>query len=112
MSSAKILLGFLITALFAGSIMNDRHYPVSVVQINSRWNTKNSLDLSSLRNCNTQNAFYEDQPFSIQRNLPRVPAIIIYKDKDQKAMFGGNMMLEPTVSVDSIQSVIDKLYEQ
>ena len=110
MSSAKIFLGFLITALFAGSIINERHYPVSVVQINSKWNKNNSLDLSSLRNCNTQNAFYEDQPFSIQRNLPRVPVIIIYKNKDQKVMYGGNMMLEPTVSIDSIQSVVDKLY--
>lgn len=110
MSSIKILIGFLVTALFAGSMMNERHYQVSVVQINSKWNRSNSLDLSLLRNCNTQNAFYEDQPFSIQRSIPKVPVIIIYKDKSQKFMYGGNMMLEPTVSIDSIQSVVDKLY--
>ena len=109
MSTLKIILGFILTAIAAGSIINEVYYDVSVLQINSRWNMSNSLKLDSLEKCNKTTVFYEDQPFSVQKSLPNLPVIIIYKRKERVAMYGGNMMLEPTVTIDSIQSVVNSL---
>lgn len=107
MSTVKVLTALLLTILAAGSLMKSTIYDISVVQINSRWNAVNSIDLGLLRNCNKENLYLEDQPFSVQRNLPNVPVLIIYRGKEKISMHGGNIMLEPTVSVEEIQAVID-----
>lgn len=108
MSSLKIAIAFLLTALAAGAVMTEDNYDVKVIQINSKWNKQNSLDIYTLERCQKMNANLEDQPFSIQRNLPNVPVIIIYKGDDALATFGGNIMLEPTVSLEEIQEIVDK----
>lgn len=107
MSTVKVLTALLVAILAAGSLMKSTIHEVSVVQINSRWNSVNSIDLGLLRNCNKENLYLEDQPFSVQRNLPNVPVLIVYKGEEKISMYGGNIMLEPTVSVEEIQAVID-----
>lgn len=111
MSSVKILLAFMLTAMAATAVVNSDNYEVKVIQINSRWNKSNSIDLSQLQRCEKLNSYLEDQPFSVQRRLPNVPVIIVYKGNESLAMFGGNIMLEPTVSLDSLQSIVDNAYD-
>ena len=111
MSSVKILLAFMLTAMAATAVVNSDNYEVKVIQINSRWNRSNSIDLSQLQRCEKLNSYLEDQPFSVQRRLPNVPVILVYKGKETLAMFGGNIMLEPTVSLDSLQSIVNSAYD-
>ncbi len=110
MSSLKIAIAFLLTALAAGAVMTEDNFDVTVVQINSKWNQHNSLNINKLKRCQKINAKLEDQPFSVQRKLPNVPVIIVYKGERNLATFGGNIMLEATVSIDSVQSIIDDAY--
>jgi hypothetical protein len=108
MSSLKIAIAFLLTALAAGAVMTEDSFDITVVQINSKWNQSNSLDINKLEGCKKVNANLEDQPFSVQRKLPNVPVIIVYKGEMNLATFGGNIMLEPTVSLEKIQEIIDE----
>jgi len=85
-------------------------YRVTVTQVNAQWNWNNNLDLSRLKGCDTQYAFLE-QTFKNQSQLQKIPVILVSVDGRVKRIFQGNIMLEPTVSLDSLQTIVYKLAE-
>jgi hypothetical protein len=93
------------------SAPTESSYRVTVTQVNAQWNWKNNLDLSRLKGCYTQYAYLEEQTFSNQSQLQKIPVILVSVDGKVKRVFQGNIMLEPTVSLDSLQTIVDKLAE-
>jgi hypothetical protein len=93
------------------SIPTKSSHPVTVTQVNAKWNWENNLDLTKLKRCNIQYALLEEQTFSNQSQLKKIPLIFISVEGKVKEIFQGNIMLKPTISLDSLQKIIDKEYE-
>jgi len=87
----------------------ERVHSVTVLQINSNWNKKNSLPLHKLTNCNIEEALYEEQPNHIKKTFNKIPVIAIKKDGKPYRVWEGNIMFEPTVTVEKLQIYIDSL---
>lgn len=86
-------------------------YRVTVTQVNTEWNWSKNLDLKKLKRCDTQYALLEEQSFHNQTRLQKVPVILISVDGQVTQVFEGNIMLEPTITIDSLQTIVDTLNE-
>jgi hypothetical protein len=84
-------------------------YRVTVTQVNAQWNWSNNLDLSRLKRCDTQYALLEEQTFSKQSQLQKIPVILVSVDGQVKKIIQGDITLKPTITVDSLQTLIDTL---
>ena len=82
---------------------------VTVVQINSNWNIKNSLDLSKLNGCDVSNASCVDTDSRKCIYFTNFPTIIVYHKDLIISEFHGDIMLSPTVTLDSLQKLVNKL---
>jgi hypothetical protein len=80
-------------------------YRVTVTQVNAR----NNLDLSRLKRCDTQYALLEEQTFSKQSQLQKIPVILVSVDGQVKKVIQGDITLKPTITVESLQTLIDTL---
>ena len=87
----------------------EKVYDVTVLQINSNWNKKNSLPLHKLKGCNIEEALFEEQPKTVKENFNKIPVIAIKKQGKPFKVWEGNIMFEPTVSIEKIQVYIDSL---
>ena len=87
-------------------------YDINVLQINASWNKKNSVPLEKLVGCNVQYAYLENQSRELQERFSKIPIIAITKKSQPNKPLGyweGNIMLEPTVTIEELQKVIDTL---
>lgn len=84
-------------------------YRVTVTQVNAEWNWKNNLDLSRLKGCDIQYAYLEEQTFSNQSQLQKIPVILVSVDRQVKKVIQGDITLKPTITIDSLQTLIDTL---
>ena len=55
---------------------------IKVLQINSKWNRANNVDLSKLKNCKVDFGWYEDQSFEARSVIKKLPVIILYSNKN------------------------------
>ncbi len=98
--------------LFVGSSMNSKAETkkhIVVTQVNSKWNWHNNLKLERLKGCKYRYAYLEDQTIRNQEALHMVPVIRVTYDNVFDFVYEGNIMLEPTITVDSLQRVVDSL---
>lgn len=109
MSSKLLLLGIFFL-MAAGAVVHLPDYPVSVMQINARWNEENSLCLDSLTRCNVYTEYLEDQTKSVKENLPPIPIIVVYWEDEAVATYSGDISLRNPLTLDSLQGIIDNLY--
>jgi len=82
---------------------------VTVIQINSNWNIKNSLDLSKLNGCDVSSISCMDTDSKKRICFTNVPTIIVYHKDLIISVFGGDITLKPTVAIDSLQKLVNKL---
>lgn len=102
----NIILALLFTAFSYGQ-------NVTTIHFNYKWNDNNSLKgLERLRHTDVSYANVEDQKESLQKSIKSVPTIVIYKGQTPVAKFEAGLSMRITVSLDSIQKVIDKYNEQ
>lgn len=82
---------------------------ITTIHFNYKWNENNSFkNLNRLKRTNVNYAYVEDQKESLQRSIKSVPTIVIYKGNDPVARFEAGLTMKISVSLDSIQSIIDK----
>jgi hypothetical protein len=84
-----------------------KSYSITVLHLNAKWNHHNSLDVRLLKNCNIQCALIEDQPIEIQEKFSKIPIIALKKNGKPLILWEGNIMFEPTVTLEEIQKEID-----
>ena len=75
----------LITFLFFGNASySQRHVSnsqqIRVVQINAKWNQKNTLYLDNLKGCKYEYAWLEEQGNNLKSQIKSVPVILIWLD--------------------------------
>lgn len=109
---------FLLLVLFVGAILasptksiedfsNDSAYSVTVLQINARWNKKNAVNIDKLHGCNIEWAYLEDQNSNVKKKFAKIPFIIIKKNNEPLLTWEGNIMFEPTVTVEELQDHVN-----
>ena len=91
------------------TISEDEQYEFTVLHLNAKWNKKNSLDINSLVGCNLEWALLEEQPTKVQEKFSKIPIIALKKKGEPIKIWEGNIMFEPTVTVEEIQETIDSL---
>lgn len=89
-----------------------KDYDINVLQINASWNKKNSINLEDLVECNVQYAYLESQSKELQQRFSKIPIIAVTKKSEPNKPLGyweGNIMFEPTITLEELQNVIDSL---
>ena len=82
---------------------------VTTVHFNYKWNENNSyVRLDRLKNTKVQYAFVEDQSDIIKKSIKSVPTIVIYNNQKPVARFEAGLTMRISVSLDSIQAIINK----
>jgi hypothetical protein len=82
---------------------------ITTVHFNYKWNENNSFSkLDRLKNTKVQYAFVEDQSDIIKKSIKSVPTIVIYKNSKPVAKFEAGLTMRITVTLDSIQSIINR----
>jgi hypothetical protein len=93
---------------------------VSVIQFNSNWNSKNTVDISTLKECETLEIIICDHP-ELQKKygIISVPTIIILKDSVEIMRFEANILMKLTCGkrpiqdlITEIQTEIDNIYTE
>jgi len=113
MRTLILLLALLIGTIFASSeqptkdVSKKTLHSVTVLQINAKWNKKNAVNITKLQNCNIEWAYLEDQNANIKKKFAKIPFIIIKKENQPIVTWEGNIMFEPTVTLEEIQSHVN-----
>ena len=82
---------------------------VTTVHFNYKWNESNTYNrLEKLKNTKVQYAYVEEQSDNIKRSIKSVPTIVVYNNNKPVARFEAGLTMKISVSLDSIQSIINK----
>ena len=110
MKSFLILLSFAAVLLGAVASVSTEKKPIRVVQINAKWNAKNTrTDLVNLSGCDYAFGWLEDQPKEIQETVTSVPVVVIYKKDVPAAQYVADISLSLRVPFDEIQNKVSEL---
>lgn len=84
---------------------------VSIIQFNSNWNSKNTFDISVLKDCEKLEIIICDHP-ELQKkyNIKSVPTIIVFNDTIEVIRFEANILMQLNYTIKDIQQEIDKIY--
>ncbi len=113
MRTLILLLAIFIGTLFASSeqpmkdVSKKTLHSVTVLQINARWNKKNAVNIDKLRNCNIEWSYLEDHNSNIKKKFTKIPFIVIKKENQPIVTWEGNIMFEPTVTLEELQDHIN-----
>ena len=92
--------------------LNTKAQDVVVVQINAKWNAKNTMDeLRGLDNCNYVFAWLENQPYEIQSSISSVPVVVVYRDNIPKQQYTSDITLRLSATFEEIQTLVNSLKE-
>ena len=107
------LLALLVGALLVSpakpvkDVSKETIHSITVLQINAKWNKKNAVNIDKLRNCNIEWAYLEDQNGDIKKKFAKIPFIIIKKENQPLLTWEGNIMFEPTVTLQELQDHVN-----
>jgi len=113
MRTLLLLLAFLVGTLLVSpakpikNVSKEKLHSVTVLQINAKWNKKNAVNIDKLRNCNIEWAYLEDQNSDIKKKFAKIPFIIIKKENQPLLTWEGNIMFEPTVTLEELQNHVN-----
>ena len=82
---------------------------ITTVHFNYKWNESNAYNrLERLKNTKVQYAYVEEQSENLKRSIKSVPTIVLYLENKPIARFEAGLTMRISVSLDSIQSIVDK----
>jgi hypothetical protein len=82
---------------------------ITTVHFNYKWNESNAYNrLERLKNTKVQYAYVEEQSDNLKRSIKSVPTIVVYLENKPIARFEAGLTMKINVSLDSIQTIIDK----
>lgn len=113
MKNVIILLSILLGIIMISSSPIDpppttsEDYAITILHLNAKWNQENDLDVNLLKHCNIEWALMEEQPKEVQDKFNKIPVIALKKEGKPIYLWEGNIMFEPTVTLEEIQKEID-----
>ena len=81
----------------------------SLLEINAKWNAKNSLPQKELAGLNIKFAWLENQPQVIQKSVKAVPMLILMKDGRPVHQWQGGINLKLAITDEDVKKVISKI---
>jgi len=109
----NLILCLLLLLAFSSTVENankiELDYDYTVLHLNANWNKDNSLPIQTLNGCNLEWAILEEQPKSVQEKFSKIPVIALKKGNEPVRVWEGNIMFEPTVTIEEIQEVLNEL---
>lgn len=100
----KILI--LITLLTS---LNSYCQKFTLLEINAKWNSNNSLPVNQMAGIKIGFAWLEDQPKSIQESVKSVPTLILMKDGRNAAQWQAGIDLKLRVTEKEIKEAIKRI---
>ncbi len=82
---------------------------IRVVQINAKWNQKNTLYLENLRGCKYDFGWLEEQGPNLKSQIKSVPVILIEKDGKIVRTFQAGLDFKLALKREDIQEIIYEL---
>tara|TARA_Y100000401_G_scaffold113868_1_gene115141 strand:+ start:411 stop:725 length:315 start_codon:yes stop_codon:yes gene_type:complete len=82
---------------------------IRVVQINAKWNQKNTLYLENLRGCKYDFGWLEEQGPNLKSQIKSVPVILIEKDGKIVKTFQAGLDFKLALKREDIQEIIYEL---
>ena len=97
---------FLLWLLFTA---NGYSQKLTVVQINSEWNSKHNLDLRGIHGATVRFGYLEEQSMEMQKEIKAVPTIIVFKDGKPIKIWKADLSFKAQVTLKEIQDYIDSI---
>lgn len=82
---------------------------ITVLQINTRWNQQNDIDLRGLVGCKVKYGLLEHQKPSFKAKIKYVPVIVIYKGTRPVKQWTADLTFKLDVDLLEIQKEVNKL---
>ena len=81
---------------------------IRVVQINAKWNQKNSLYLDNLKGCKYEYAWLEEQGDNLKSQIKSVPVILIWVGDKRVKTYQAGLDFKLPITKDDIQQYINQ----
>lgn len=80
----------------------------TLVQINAKWNLKNSIELNIFDDVDYRFAYLEDQKTDIKNKINAVPVVILYKGSKPVHQWNADLSFRLQINCEEIQEIINK----
>ena len=80
----------------------------TLVQINAKWNLKNSIELNIFEDVDYKFAYLEDQNTDIKNKINAVPVVILYKGSKPVHQWNADLSFRLEINCEEIQEIINK----
>ena len=100
----KILI--LITLL---ACLNSYCQTFSLLEINAKWNSKNSLPVNEIAGIKIGFAWLEDQPIQIQKSVKAVPTLVLMENGRPIHQWQAGIDLKLKVTEEEVKKVLNKV---
>jgi len=80
----------------------------SLLEINAKWNSRNSLKIKRLKGISIKTAWLEEQPKSIQKRIKSVPVLVLIRDN--KPVYQWVAGIDLKLNITEIE--FDKIYSK
>lgn len=81
----------------------------SLLEINAKWNAKNSLKIKRLKGIKIKTAWLEQQPKSIQKRIKSVPVLILIRDDRPIYQWVAGIDLKLNITESEFNKIYSKL---
>jgi hypothetical protein len=95
----------LILLIFSCSTFSQKYV---LLEINSKWNSRNPAEVPKLQNVKHIKVFLEDQPETVRSIVRAVPFVTMYKDGKPIKKWAADITFKLCISREEIQRVIKK----
>ena len=78
----------------------------TIVQINAKWNSANTVNIPKISGVTIQFAYLEDQPESIKSRIKAVPVVVLYKDGSPVHQWNANLSFKLNITEEEIRRAL------
>ena len=80
----------------------------TLLEINSKWNASNTVNIDAIKGVNHLVVYLEDQPKSVQDRIKSVPVLILYKDNAAIKQWNADISFKLTVPKEEVIKIIQR----
>ena len=74
----------------------------TIVQINAKWNSANTVKIPNISGVSTQFAYLEDQPESVKNKIKVVPVVVLYKNSTPVRQWNADLSFKLNITEEEI----------
>jgi len=98
---------FFIILLISSKALFSQTY--TLLEVNSKWNASNTVNIDAIKGVNHLVVYLEDQPNSVKDKIKSVPVLILYKDNTAIKQWNADISFKLTVPKEEVIKIIQRL---